>query len=312
MNQHILFVHLPKTAGTSFRIAAEKYFGKENTFYDYSAEALETSPVIIDKVYEENDPYGLYKVLHERPKSFLSGHFDVSKYGPLYDMVDIVTFLRNPVQQVLSHYNHFKNNYGYTKSLREFAKEARFRNMQSRNLQKIDPRLYGFIGITEEYNASIDLFNAFFNVDFPHMHLNAKDEKSLSFESLKTEEIKHIKKLNAEDMALYKMAKKQLKTYRHLHEKKHPFTYGFIQKLDKDRIFGLAFQRDSDEPVEIDIYRDKTYLKTVLANRFRPGMVARNVPRKGYVGFDYIHPKKASIGKGTLHAYVRKTGQELV
>jgi len=311
MKKHILFIHIPKTAGTSFRVAAEKYFGEDNTFYDYSAKASETSPEILENVYKKNDLYSLYRSLEQRFQSFLSGHFSANKYAPLYDVLNIVTFVREPVRQVLSHYNHFKNNYGYDKGLLEFAKEERFRNVQSRNLQTIDVRLYGFVGLTEEYNKSIDLFNTLYDTALPHMHMNEKSSNSLSINDMKEKDIEMIKKLNMQDIELYNTVKRQFKIRKQLFKQKLPFTYGFIQKTDKKRIVGLAFQRDNDNPIEIDIYAGKTYLKTVQANKLRPGMVAKNLPRKGYVGFDYIHRGDTAL-KGKLHAYVKATGQEIV
>ncbi len=311
MKKHILFIHIPKTAGTSFRVAAEKYFGEDNTFYDYSAKSPETSAEILENVYKKNDLYSLYRSLEQHSQSFLSGHFSANKYAPLYDVLNIVTFVREPVKQVLSHYNHFKNNYGYDKGLQEFAKEERFRNIQSRNLQTMDVRLYGFIGLTEEYNTSIDLFNRLFDTAFPHMHINEKSTNSLSIKDIKEKDIKMIKELNKQDVELYDTVKRQFKIRKQLFKQKLPFTYGFIQKTDKKRIVGLAFQRDNDNPIEIDIYAGKTYLKTVQANKLRPGMVAKNLPRKGYVGFDYIHRGDTAL-KGKLHAYVKATGQEIV
>jgi hypothetical protein len=311
MKKHVLFVHIPKTAGTSFRVAAEKYFGQDNTFYDYSSNALETSAEILEKVYNKNDLYALYTFLNQHPQSFLSGHFNINKYAPLYDALNIVTFVREPVSQVLSHYNHFKNNYGYDKGLLEFAEEKRFRNVQSRNLRTLDVRLYGFIGLTEEYNTSIDLFNTLFNTSLPHMHMNEKSLDSLSVKDIGKEDMEKIKKLNMQDIELYNTVKKQFAVRKQLHKQNLPFTYGFIQKIEKERIVGLAFQRDNDNPIEIDIYAGKTYLKTVQANKLRPGMVAKNLPRKGYVGFDYTYTGDAGI-KGKLHAYVKLTGQEIL
>ena len=311
MKKHILFIHIPKTAGTSFRVAAEKYFGEDNTFYDYSAKSPETSAEILENVYKKNDLYSLYRSLEQHSQSFLSGHFSANKYAPLYDVLNIVTFVREPVRQVLSHYNHFRNNYGYDKGLLEFAKEERFRNVQSRNLQTIDVRLYGFVGLTEEYNKSIDLFNTLFDTALPHMHMNEKSSNSLSIKDMTKEDVEMIKRLNTQDIELYDTVKRQFKIRKQLFKQKLPFTYGFIQKIDRKRIVGLAFQRENDNPIEIDIYAGKTYLKTVQANKLRAGMVAKNLPRKGYVGFDYIHRGDTAL-KGKLHAYVKATGQEIV
>ena len=45
--QHLLFVHIPKTAGTSFRLAAQQFYGENNVFFDYGLESVETSKEIL-------------------------------------------------------------------------------------------------------------------------------------------------------------------------------------------------------------------------------------------------------------------------
>ena len=45
-NYPLFFIHISKTAGSSFRVAAERYFGKEHVFYDYGPKANETNPDI--------------------------------------------------------------------------------------------------------------------------------------------------------------------------------------------------------------------------------------------------------------------------
>jgi len=311
LNRHILFIHIPKTAGTSFRKAAEKYFGEKNTFYDYSPQSPETSKEILTSIYGADDPYRLYKTISRRKHSFLSGHFRVTKYEILYDTLDIVSFLREPVAHVVSHYNHYKNYNNYKKDLEDFIKEPRFRNIQSRLLSPRSLDLYGFFGLTERYNESIDMFNALYGTDIPHMYINSKKEGSVAIEDVDPAILKKIEKLNREDMAFVDAVKERFSVRYSLFKKNLPYTHCFLQINKKNHITGVAFQKESDAAVEVDIYRGEEHLSTVLAKSLRAGQVPHNVPRKGYVGFEYIH-KGDDLPDGTLRAVVRATGQEIV
>jgi len=310
-NKHILFIHTPKTAGTSFRIAAEEYFGKQNTFYDYSPAASETSKEVIMTVYDAKDIYGFYDIFSQREHSFFSGHFPTVKYSALYDTLNVVSFVRDPVEQIVSHYNHLKNHNVYKKDLIDFIKEAKFKNLQSRNLGGKHISFYGFLGLTEEYNVSIDIFNAQYDTKLSYKYKNIKREGSLNTEDI-SEDIKDlIKQTHAKDIEFYDSVKQQFKVRKELYANNQPFTHGYIQKTTAKQIAGLAFQGESDKAVEIDIYRDEQYLETVLAKNLRPGHLGKNIPRKGFIGFDYLD-KGDSVLSGELHALVKATGQEIV
>jgi len=311
MNKHILFVHIPKTAGTSFRKAAHEYFGAKNIFFDYSPASPETSKLINETIYHKNDPYAFYKSVSTLDKSFLSGHYPMAKYAPLYDVLNIVSFVRDPVEQVVSHYNHYKNNYNYNKDLSDFIKEPGFINLQSRLLNYIPSLFCGFIGLTEEYNASIDLFNDMYDMDLQHMYVNVKQEGSLDTVNIDKSILDEIEKLNEKDINLYNSVKKQFSVRIELYKKNLPFTYGHIQKNNKDRLAGIAFQQNTDESIAIDIYRDDIIVETVYTNKFRPALAMNNMPRKGFIGFDYDRNEK-DIGKGNLYAVVKDTGQKIV
>ena len=51
----LFFVHIPKTAGTSFRKACENYFGTPYSAYDYSPNSSDTSALVLDCMYRNHD-----------------------------------------------------------------------------------------------------------------------------------------------------------------------------------------------------------------------------------------------------------------
>jgi|GEM_PF-4667221 len=99
MQDPIIYLHIPKTAGTSFRVSAEEYFGEHNILRDYGADSSNTSADIIE--------------------SLLCGHFSLPRYSEVFPDSPIMTFFRNPVNRVVSEFVHFTNHYGYTETLEE-------------------------------------------------------------------------------------------------------------------------------------------------------------------------------------------------
>lgn len=88
----IFFVHVPKTAGTSFRKSAESYFGEGAVLYDYSAQSEETSPLVNSHVYQQPDLFEFYHAQKSNRFAFLSGHVNAGKYMHLFGACHTVTF----------------------------------------------------------------------------------------------------------------------------------------------------------------------------------------------------------------------------
>ncbi len=286
MNKHILFVHIPKTAGTSFRVSAQNFFGENNTFYDYGSSELATSEDIMKYVYEQNDMYKLGLKFKKYNKLFLCGHFSVSKYMPFFDTLNVITFFRNPIAQVLSHYKHFTRHYGYKKDIVTFIKDKNFKNRQSKALSGKPIGLFGFIGLTEEYSKSIELINYYYGLDIETISINEDPDKILISSTLDIDIVELIKKENSRDMEMYENIKKIFNKRVECYNENKIYTHIHIQEQTKSSIRGVAFKNSSNEAPSIDLMDGEKKIN-VKATLFRPGMLIHKLPRDGFVGFEY-------------------------
>ncbi len=311
MIDHILYVHIPKTAGTSFRMAAQEYYGSNHVFWDYGVESQETSQEVIDTVYNLKEPYRFYSILSDHPYSFLSGHFHLAKYIALYDTLNVVSFVRDPVRQVVSHFNHFCTQHSYDKPLSSFIQEPRFINIQSKHLGHRHIGLLGFLGLCEKFEESIILFNDNYGTKLESSHLNSAHDGAINYSDIDCELIDRIQCLNENDLKLYKSACELFDIRCELNRLNKPFTHGFVHEISCNNIRGCAFQRMTDDPVEIDIYIRDHYITTILAKDYRPGLVNQGVPRRGFVGFEYNF-KYSDIKRNEIRCLVKDTGQEIV
>jgi hypothetical protein len=152
----LVFVHIPKTAGSSFREALERSF---YVYKDYRSNSAETSSVIKQYSYDNNDLFSLKKKTLNKRSVCIVGHIPILKYLGFVPIEHTVTFVRKPVEQLLSHYNHFVNEHGFTGDLAEFIQKPFNKNFQSKFIQGLPLGLVGHIGLTERYDESIEMIN---------------------------------------------------------------------------------------------------------------------------------------------------------
>ena len=310
----IFFVHVPKTAGTSFRTAAEKYFGAKYIYSDYGGHSGVTSEDVQKLVYQEPDIYKLHNRIRRKKIKLLTGHVRVDKYNPVFSCLSITSFMRHPVEQVISHFEHYVRHLGYESSFDDFIREERFTNLQTRLLGNLPLELYGFLGLTDRYNESLDLFNDFYGAGLEKLSLNTKSGAKNhrpqfgSIAELDQKKYDFIARRNGDDMMRYDIAKKIFEKRLSMQQQGLPYTFGFVRGLNRRRVAGLAFGKNPETPSRLEIVLNGEVVAEVSATEPRSNMMSLNIPRNAYVGFSHTFAKPIDEDDEVL-CRVKQTGQ---
>ena len=187
----IISVHIPKNAGTSFARSLDAHFGS-GLLQDYVDLPTNTPQ------YERNRS-ALLASVHNAETAHLSGiecihgHFLPLKYllFSLKKEVSFITWLRNPVERVLSHFYYLKSFYEPATaptlhrkmieeewSLEQFCLSPQLKNLYSQFLWGFPLEYFAFIGITEFYEEDLAYFSGHYlgkNLE-PHKENVGKSE----------------------------------------------------------------------------------------------------------------------------------------
>lgn len=286
MQDPLIYLHIPKTAGTSFRVSAEEYFGETNVLRDYGADSTNTSIDIIESFYDDED----LNILRERGlrKKFLCGHFALPRYREVFPDSPVVTFFRDPVKRVVSEFVHFTNHYDYKGTLEEFYRNPNFQNRQHHSLGGAKPTDLDFYGLTEEYEKSIKLFNKRYSTELTVSNLNVGSYGPGSVLKPSAEQIEEIAHLNQADIALYahavKFFEQQSKETRIARTMATRYR-GNFGGIKNNNLYGWATDTEKAEPINLKIAVNGVYLATVKADAKRPDLLRNGIHADGYCGF---------------------------
>lgn len=151
-----LIVHIPKTAGTSFRCALQKD-ESVRMLYDYGSEFHESTPELagIDprKLAPESEIFDADKL------NFICGHVDYDKYAHCVSPDAVLSIVRNPVERLVSEHQHLKRLVGYPHSFADFSSAKVQQNKQWKMLSGLDRKSGALIGLTSHYKYFVEIFS---------------------------------------------------------------------------------------------------------------------------------------------------------
>ncbi len=295
----IIYLHIPKTAGTSFRKSAEQYFGPDQVLNDYGDKSASTSEDIRSAFYDSDDVAKLRQTGVEH--KFLTGHFTLAKYREIFPDSPVVTFFRNPVDRVISEYIHFASHYDFEGDLREFYTRPHFQNRQHTSMAGCVPEDLDFFGITEDYQSSLEKFNQRYGTNLPLVRLNVGKYKGLA-DSVATEaELEEIAELNQKDVELYHAAVEGFNAQSTIGErgfKTMKRFCGSVGRIKEGRVIGWTVDRESSEPAQVEVTINGNVRKQVTADLFREDLQRKGLHVSGNCGFSLSLDELGSVVPG--------------
>lgn len=212
----LISLHLPKTAGTSFKASLEEVY-KKKLLYDYKDRPRNTPPYLRHKnaleasLKNTDRDYRNIECIH--------GHFLPLKYLLLGNIMDVryITWMRNPVERAFSHYYYWKRNYNPKNapllqkqmiqenwSFEKFAFNEGIQNLYTQFLWAFPMEQFSFIGITEFYNEDFEYFSKkILNIELKAHKLNVNTSTNYDIDVSLREKLELF---HDKDMYLYRKA----------------------------------------------------------------------------------------------------------
>ena len=217
----LIFVHLPKTAGTSFVSVLNQHFGAgtHSDFLDYpmntprqerNAAALRNAVTIAED--------GLPNV------ECIHGHFLAVKYLLLASKrpAQFVTWLRSPADRLRSNYYFWQRQYPVAPpqaavhrrvveedwTLERFCFSEEFRDMYAQFLWGFPLAYFDFVGVTEFFDEDVQYFTKkFLGLDLQPARLNAAPSSDADAHGPMDAGFRaEVEAFHVRDMALYRRA----------------------------------------------------------------------------------------------------------
>ena len=210
----LISIHIPKTAGTSFRNTLKGVYGQEAVIrLDIE---LEVPVVKINEVlYTERQLPSWTRVAHGHfTYPLLQQHFDL----PNRD-VPVITWVRDPVERVISNYYYLSKILAkeldepskglnilikMQRQLMEYARDPMSCNRISKYLKGVALEDFAFVGIQKHYSEDMNSLAKI--LDWQNFEVYEYNRTGKSYDEVTPKQRDEIRALNDEDVRLYEQA----------------------------------------------------------------------------------------------------------
>jgi len=228
-----IFLHIPKTAGTTLRVIIDNIYNNDSTYYVYPG----------NKSYVEIEDFDKLSKKEKKKFQFVCGHLDFGFHKHLPQQCKYITVLRDPVNYTTSLFHHllqkenarndkhvaaFQKRYkdkGLT--LQDFITEAMHTDVDNKQTRVLSGERCGFgqvtgemletakrnlrehfaaVGFTERFDESVILFQKILGWPTPFYARQNVSKKRSSKADLPQETLEIIRRQNEFDIELYRFA----------------------------------------------------------------------------------------------------------
>lgn len=313
IRRHIVFLHVPKTGGTSVRNALARALPDHRQIYDYGAAAPETSAEIRTHLYGSTPPRlpgnFLARIDDGRPM-LVAGHFRGARYWPHFNADSFVTILRDPLERIFSEYNHLVRHRGLDQTLEQFATEARPRII-SKLLEKTEPLNYGFIGFTDTLAEDAARLSEFVGCEIAVERENLGDYlPEIAARAADPEFRGWVARQIGDDLELYRHIRERFwrRRARLYRASRAPGAIrGRVRPVCGTAVVGFAVGKEREEVVALDLVIDGRVVAGIAADRFCLPLRRRRIARSGVAGFHHSLLPYIAATSGAVEVGVRVT-----
>ena len=207
----LISIHIPKTAGTSFRHTLKKIYGQE-AVVRLDIKVKGPTVLVNEAHYQERHLPPWTRVAH--------GHFNYPLLQQHFDLPDrnipVITWARDPVERVISHYHYLSKRLAeeldesskglnilakMQRSLMEYARTPKSRNRMAHFFKGISLEEFSFIGVQDYYSEDLNHLAKILEWDGFKEYQHNRTGKS--YDEVTAQQIDEIRALNDEDVRIY-------------------------------------------------------------------------------------------------------------
>lgn len=310
----VVFVHIPKTAGTSMRNMLVGALPTAVKIFDYWEDTPKVPGDFIDAFTNGiRTPEKFSELRSDLPRDqqvLVSGHIPVAHLMGAFHPASLISFLRDPVDRVVSNYRYHVRRAIFSGTFAEFYELPSQINVQSQLLQGTDLRDFGFVGLVELMPEMLRALSRHLGVKLRMRHDNITGRSPRPTIDAATRS--RILALNEDDLNLYRHVEANLDYFTN-----HRARQSISSKLGRGKVYGTpegnlqgwALAREPGQLAEVEVRIGAQVIQRCYADQFLPWL-KKNTPH-GVGGFQVRLQTGLPAGQTQIRVVIAGTEKDL-